>query len=102
MRPTKRVARPEPRGGHRLVGTLAARDPLQLRVGDGLARARQPLAAGHEVDVRRADDGDAGSARSQAADLPQTGVVAGLQPALGVAPAQRYQLLEELACARNR
>ena len=44
---------PEPGGGDGLVRTLAAREALEARVGDGLAGLRQTLATGDEVEVDR-------------------------------------------------
>jgi hypothetical protein len=42
----------EPRGRYRLIRALAARDPLEHRVGHRLTGTRQPLAARDQVDVR--------------------------------------------------
>ena len=46
----------------RLVRALAARDACERCAGDGLARPRQALAPRHEIEVHRADDGDARAA----------------------------------------
>ncbi len=61
--PDEAHPRAEPRGGEGLVGALAASDAFELGVGDGLAGARQALAARDEVNVRGAHDGDAGGDR---------------------------------------
>ena len=50
----------EPRAGDGLVRTLAAREPRERRTAHGLAGTRQLLTAHDEVEVDRADDGDAG------------------------------------------
>src|SRR5204863_3746551 len=46
----------EPCRSDRLVRALAAREALEARIGDGLARLRQALAARDEVEVDAADD----------------------------------------------
>ena len=51
----------EPGGRNRLIGALPARNPLERRVRDRLARPGQPLDPGHEVEVDATDDGDRGS-----------------------------------------
>ena len=49
----------QPRAGQRLVGPLAAGDARERGPDHGLPSARQPLDACHQVEVDRADDGDA-------------------------------------------
>jgi hypothetical protein len=51
----------EPRRRDGLVGPLAAGDPAERRVGDGLAGAGQPAAARDQVEVHRPDDDDRGA-----------------------------------------
>ena len=48
----------EPCARYGLVRALAPGHPCELGAGDGLPRARQPLAAGDEVEVDRPHDGD--------------------------------------------
>ena len=50
----------EPRGGDGLIRTLSARDLRERGARDRLAGPRQPLRAGDEVEIDRADDGQAG------------------------------------------
>src|SRR6185312_1698108 len=50
--------RPQARGGHRLIGPLAARELAAVAPDDGLARSRVALDGDHQVQVDGADDGD--------------------------------------------
>ena len=69
--PNEPHVRAESRRRNSLVCPLATRDALELRIRDRLARARQPLAAGDEVDVRGANDRDPRGGR-HAADAKAT------------------------------
>ena len=57
--PDQRDLGPEPRRGDRLVRALAAGHAREARAAHRLARARQPLRLHDEVEVDRADDGEA-------------------------------------------
>ena len=64
----ERHLRAEARARDGLVRALAAGHALERRAGDRLAGPRQPLAARDEVEVDRADDGDAGGMRTYEGD----------------------------------